>query len=258
MEGRPPAGRADIEESRTVKRFVTRLAALATVGAAVGFVPAANAQGTTPASGTAPAAPAPRAQRICIVNIAKVLRDYSSANYKGQLITEKRQAYVTKVNGLREQLVTIQKQHQTSQIADEKKKFAEQALGVQRQIEDIDRQAQTELTSLSNDTIVQVYQEIKSVIKDIAEANTLDMVLCYPAASKPEDESSPAVAQLMLQTPAMIPFYHRGMDITDVVVKTLNARNPLPAGAKLNPVGGTGVSPAGGTAPPPMPGVTRP
>jgi Skp family chaperone for outer membrane proteins len=229
-----------------VKRFVTRLAALATVGAAVGFVPAAHAQGTGAAN---PATPP--SQRICIVNIAKVLRDYNKANFQGQQITEKRQKYVTEVNGLREKLVEIQKAHQTSQVPEQKKKLAEDALAVQRQVEDIDRKAQAELTQLSNTTIVAVYQEIKTVIKEIAEANGLAMVLCYPAASKPEDESSPQVAQLMLQTPAMIPFYHRGMDITEVVVKTLNARNPAPEIKRPD------VTPTGGTAPPPTPGVTR-
>ena len=123
-----------------MKRFVTRLAALATVGAAVGFVPAANAQPTG-----APAAPAaPRPQRICIVNIAKVLRDYNKANFQGQQITEKRQAYVVQVNALREKLVEINKAHTVSMIPEEKKKLQEQALAIQRQVEDIDRKAQAE------------------------------------------------------------------------------------------------------------------
>jgi Skp family chaperone for outer membrane proteins len=232
-----------------VKRFVTRLAALATVGAAVGFVPTAHAQPAAPPAGGA-AQPAPRAQRICIVNIAKVLRDYNKANFKGQQITEKRQAYVVQVNALREKLAEINKQFTVSMIPDEKKKYQEQALAIQRQVEDIDRKAQAELTQLSNDTIVQVYQEIRTVIKDIAEANNLDMVLCYPAASKQEDEASPQVAQLMLQTPAMIPFYHKGMDITDVVSKTLNGRHPSPP-AKTPEVSATGGM---GTPPPTPPG----
>jgi hypothetical protein len=109
---------------------------------------------------------------------------------------------------------------------------------------------------LSNDTIVRVYQEIKSVIFDIAKTNNLDMVLCYPAATKPEDENSPQVAQLMLQTPALIPFYHSGMDITKYVVDTLNARYPSQK-PEVTPVSGTGGSPAPmgtGNAKPPMPG----
>ncbi len=121
-------------------------------------------------------------------------------------------------------------------------------MAVQRKIDDVDRQAQRELTALSNETIVRVYQEIKGVIYDIAKTNNLDMVLCYPAASKPEDENSPQVAQLMLQTPALIPFYHHGMDITEVVTKTLNARYPSEKAPAIKTTSGTG-SPM-----PPIPG----
>jgi Skp family chaperone for outer membrane proteins len=225
-----------------VKRTFTRLAALATVGTALAWAPAVVAD--PPAGGQ----PTPRPQRICIVNMPKVLKEYDKANFQGHEITQKRQAYVTLVNGKREKLAEINKMFSSSTNPDQKKAFQEQALAVQREIEDIDRKAQTELTQLSNDTIVQVYKEIKGVIADIAKTNNLDMVLAYPAATKPEEENSPQVAQLMLQAPALMPFYHRGMDITDVVVQTLNARYP----SQKPPV--TAVSGTGGTAPPPPPG----
>jgi Skp family chaperone for outer membrane proteins len=223
-----------------VKRFVTRLAALATVGAAVGFVPTANAQ-----PGGA-AAPAPQSQRICIVNIAKVLRDYNKANFQGAEITKKREYYVKQVQAYREKLTQLNKDFQGATNPELKKQIEEQARATQRKIEDIDREAQRELTQLSNDTIVRVYQEIKGVIYDIAKTNSLDMVLCYPAASNEKDENSPQVAQLMLQTPALIPFYHHGMDITKVVTDTLNARYPSPPAPTADTV-----APAGGTAPKP-------
>ena len=191
---------------------------------------------------------APRPQRIVIVNIAKVLRDYDKANFQGAEITKRRQEYVTQVNALREQLAVVQKDFTNAQVPEEKKKHQEKALAIQRKVEDIDREAQLELTKVSNDTIVRVYQEIKGVIADIATTNNLDMVLCYPAASKAEDENSPQVAQLMLQTPAMIPFYHKGMDITEVVVKTLNARYPSAKPTAAAPTPGTGVTPVGGTS----------
>jgi len=194
-----------------------------------------------PAGGTSPAPTQPRPQRIVIVNIAKVLRDYNKANFLGAEITKKREAYVKRVQAYRDQIADVNKRFAASQDPQMKKQLQEEALGIQRKIEDVDREAQRELTGLSNDTIVRVYQEIKGVIFDIAKTNNLDMVLCYPAASKPEDENSPQVAQLMLQTPALIPFYHHGMDITEVVVKTLNARAPgydnvTPAGGKTDPM----------------------
>ena len=43
---------------------------------------------------------------------------------------------------------------------------------------------------------MRVYQEIKGVISDIAKTNNLDMVLCYPAATKPEEENSPKLPNL--------------------------------------------------------------
>ena len=209
-----------------MKRIFTCLAAFLALTAS------ATAQAPAGAPAPAPAA-TPRPQRIVIVNIAKVLRDYKKANTRGADITVKRQAYVTKVNALREQLATVNKEFNMSQVPETKKKLQEQALGIQRQVEDIDREAQLDLTKLSNETIVQVYQEIKGVIADIATTNNLDMVLCYPAASKTEDEATPQVAQLMLQTPAMIPFYHKGMDVTEVVIKTLNGRYPPPEVSKV-------------------------
>jgi Skp family chaperone for outer membrane proteins len=234
-----------------VTRTFTRFAAVATVGMALAFAPAALAQGNTTTGGTAQ----PRSQRIVIVNIAKVLRDYNKANFVGAEITRKRVAYVNQVNGKREKLNELNAQFTKNPDPVQKKQLQEQALGIQREIEDIDRKAQAELTQLSNDTIVKVYQEIKGVIYDIAKTNNLDMVLCYPAASKPEDENSPQVAQLMLQTPALIPFYHSGMDITKVVVDTLNARYQSPPAPPVNTVGGTETPGPMGTAPKaPIPG----
>lgn len=198
-----------------MKKMITSLAVLASSLAL-----------SIPAIAQTPAPAQPRAQRIVIVNIAKVLRDYKKANESGGEITKRRQEYVNQVNALREQLAAINKEFTAAAIPEEKKKLQAKALEVQRRVEDLDREAQMELTKTSNDTIVRVYSEIKGVIADIATTNNLDMVLCYPAASKPEDEASPQVAQLMLQTPAMIPFYHKGMDITEVVIQTLNGRYP--------------------------------
>jgi Skp family chaperone for outer membrane proteins len=235
-----------------VNRIVTRIAALATVGAAVAFGPEAVAQ--APMGGTPAPAQSPRPQRIVIVNIAKVLRDYNKANFQGAEITKKRQFYVNQVQAYRDKLAAINQDFQKATNPDVKKQLQEQALAMQRKVEDIDRQAQQELTQLSNETIVRVYQEIKGVIFDIAKTNNLSMVLCYPAASKPEDENSPQVAQLMLQTPALIPFYHDGMDITEVVIKTLNARYASPGAPAVTPASGT--SATGGPPAGPMGTVT--
>ena len=223
-----------------MKRNFTRFAALAAFSTVLAFGSSAEAQ--APAGGTPPQPTAPRSQRIMIVNIAKVLRDYNKANFEGAEITRKRQAYLVQVQGLRDELNAVNQEFARAANPELKKQLQEKALGIQRRVEDIDRKAQAELTQLSNDTIVRVYKEIKGVIFDIAKTNNLDMVLCYPAASKEEDDNSPQVAQLMLQTPALIPFYHSQMDITHVVVETLNKRHPSARPPAVTTAGATGAT----------------
>jgi Skp family chaperone for outer membrane proteins len=218
---------------KSTLRYVTALAALAGIGL---FDSQASAQ--NPAPGTPPVSqPQPTRPRIALVNIAKVLREFNKANADGQAITKKRQYYVDQVKPLREKLAALSKAIQATQIPAEKERLQKEALNVNRMIEDLDAEAQRVLGEMTDKTIVDVYSSIKTTINDIAVANNLDLVMCYPDASNPEDEKKPAIAQIKLQTPALIPFYHRGMDISDVVVKTLNLRHPAPA---ITPVGGMG------------------
>ena len=173
----------------------TKFKALAALAVGVALVGVSQAQ-TPPAKPADPAPAAARPQRVVVVNIAKVLREYTKANYEGQNITKRRQFWVTKITPLQEKLKAANAEFSKAATVDLKKKAQEDALAIQRQIEDLDRQAQEELTKMSNDTISNVYKEIRHVIAEMAKANQLDLVLCYPGASKPEDESSPVVARL--------------------------------------------------------------
>lgn len=222
---------------RTLKVWMA-LSAIAGFGI---FGSQAEAQGPAPGAANPPSAsPQPSRPRIALVNIAKVLREFNKANADGQTITKKRQEYVDKVKPLRDKLAALSKSMQTTPNLTEKERLQKEAVAVNRMIEDLDQEAQRVLGELTDKTIVDVYQSIKTTINDIAVANNLDLVMCYPDASSPEDEKKPALAQIKLQTPALIPFYHRGMDITDVVVVTLNRRHPS---AGIVPVGGTAPAP---------------
>ncbi len=225
--------RGVVKVKRTFK-YMTALAAFAGIGF---FGSLAEAQ-MPPATGSPPASqPQPSRPRIALVNIAKVLREFNKANADGQAITKKRQEYVSKVGPLREKLAAKSKELQLTQDPQRKEQLQKEAVAINRMIEDLDREAQQVLGEMTDKTIVDVYQNIKTTINDIAVANNLDLVMCYPDASNPEDEKKPAIAQIKLQTPALIPFYHRGMDITDVVVVTLNRRHPAPP---IVPVSGMG------------------
>src|SRR5207245_1539916 len=122
-------------------------------------------------------------------------------------------------------------------------------LELQRKIEDVDREAQKVLTEMANSTVVRVYNEIKGVVDAIAVANSLEMVLIYPDATTPGDENSAIVAQMKLQTPALMPLYfHPNLDITKYVVNALNERYPSPPVTPTTPNGN--LQPTGATTPP--------
>jgi Skp family chaperone for outer membrane proteins len=162
------------------------------------------------------------------VNIAKILKDYDKANAMGKQISELRQGYLTKVNDLRMQLSEKNKMLPTISDSAKKEALDKEMRAITRQIEDIDQQAQKTLGEMSNNTVVTVYKEIKETITAIAEANGLELVMAYPDASEQKDMDSPVVAQIKLQTPALMPFYHKNIDITKYVVDTLNQRYPAP------------------------------
>jgi len=202
----------------------------------------------TDAQAQAPAAAAASGSKIRLVNIAKVLRNYAKANVMGKEITEIRAVLVQKMTKLRADIETKRAEMVKTATPQAKKEEMERDItAIQRQIQDLDREAQKQLGSMSNDTIVKVYKDIKDVIERIAVANSLELILCYPDASLPAEENTAAVAQLKLQTPAAMPFYHRGLDITDFVIDALNKANPVAAA----PTGDGAVQPVGG-APAPM------
>ncbi len=165
--------------------------------------------------------------RIAYVNIPKVLRHFERANAEGAKISQQREAYVNQVKTERAALENLTDQYQATDDEQILKTLQEQALATQKRIEAIDKEAQQQLTERSNGTIVEVYTQIRSVIEALAKDRGLDVIEAFPAPTVPEEERSPQVAQLMLQSPALMPFYvKRELDLTDEVIERLNKKYP--------------------------------
>jgi Skp family chaperone for outer membrane proteins len=189
----------------------------------------------------------PYRPKMALVNIAKVLKDYEKANAMGKQISELRKGYLDRVDAYRKQMTDMNKEMMKTPDISAKEKIQSEMTAIQRKIEDIDREAQAKLGEMSNNTVVSVYKEIKETIAAIAESNGLELVLAYPDASEAKDMDSPVVAQLKLQTPALMPFYHKNLDITSYVIQTLNQRYPAPKAVggttpdnSIKPVSGSG------------------
>jgi Skp family chaperone for outer membrane proteins len=165
--------------------------------------------------------------KIGYVNVAKVLRDFNSANAAGAKITKRRQEFVEQVNEKRDAVAKLTKELDEAKDDEAKRGLKRKIEAIESEMKKVDAEAQKELTETSNDTIVLVYHQIKTVIRELAEDRGLDVVECFPAASRLEDDNLPQVAQLMLQTPALVPFYVREeFDVTQDVIDRLNKKYP--------------------------------
>lgn len=167
--------------------------------------------------------------KIAVFNIAKVLRQFNQANQQGKEIAKKRQVYLDQINNYRNQISEQNKKLAATVDQKQKDAIQEQIYTMNQEIDKLDRNASKVLSEMSNETIVNVYKQIQGLVKDVADLNGFELILAYPDASDEKEKNTPIVAQLMLQTPALMPFYvNSSLDITDYVISNLNKRYPAP------------------------------
>jgi Skp family chaperone for outer membrane proteins len=168
-----------------------------------------------------------RAPRIGYVNAPKVLRDFRRANQEGQKVTQRREEYVNRAKEERATLQHLTDQYNATDDGQLRKALQEKALATQRRIEAIDKEAKEKVTEMSDKAIVEMYEQIRVVIAEMAKDRDLDVVEVFPSATRPAEDRKPEVANLMLQTPALMPFYLKPeFDLTDEVIERLNKKYP--------------------------------
>jgi Skp family chaperone for outer membrane proteins len=198
-----------------------KAAALFAIGVLVGW--AVPGQEASKANETRKLSP----PKIGYVNVAKVLADFKSANEAGAKITKRREELTVKISEKRDAAAKLTTEHNETRDDETRRALKGRIDAIESEIKEVDAEAQKELTDMSYATIVLVYEQIKTVIRDLAEDRGLDLVEVFPAAHKPQDEKSPQVAQLMLQTPALMPFYLRSeFDLTQDVIDRVNKKYP--------------------------------
>ncbi|MFO0800248.1 MAG: OmpH family outer membrane protein [Gemmataceae bacterium] len=245
-----------------MKRVYVYLSALVGLGGAIFLAGAGRAQ--------QPGAPAPAPQggrpTVAVFNMAAVMRDYGKAKWQVYQLSEERKGMSKDLVQWRADYIKLQQSMQTAPDPAVKDQYGKQMVELARRIEDKSRDVDKVLNEKASGIISGLYDDIKLVVDKTAEMNGYHLVLAYPDAVTEDEKKNPYLKELKLKPPACQPFFvHPQVDLTGVVVQTLNKWNPapaVPAGAEIpaGPPGAPGPQPGaapGGPVPmgaPPVPG----
>jgi Skp family chaperone for outer membrane proteins len=172
---------------------------------------------------------APTRPTVAVFNMAAVMRDYGKAQYQVYMLNKKRNELSADLVKWRSEYIKLQQDVQQQQVPDLRDKMAKQMLELARKIEDRDREVNKVLNDDATAIISQLYDDIKTVVDKTAEMNGYHIVFAYPDAVGPEEAKNPMIKELKLKPPAAHPFFvAKQVDVTGVVIQTLNAWYPSP------------------------------
>ncbi len=203
--------------------------------------------GAAPPPAGAPAPAATARPTIAVFNMAAVMRDYGKAQYQVYTLNKERSDLSADLVKWRGEYIKLQQEIQVQQVAALKEKMSKELFDLAHKIETKDREVTKILNDKATAIISQLYDDIKLVVDKTAEMNGYHIVFAYPDAVSPEEMKNPMIKELKLKPPAAQPFYvAKQVDVTGVVVQTLNAWYPSPPVPKENPTpapGTTGLPP---------------
>ncbi|MGL4423533.1 MAG: OmpH family outer membrane protein, partial [Gemmataceae bacterium] len=247
-QARTEPGHASWQRRPIVLRIVKGMMAVAVVAAS--FAPAmAQAPGASAAPGTA-AAPAP-SRGVAVFNVAKVMKEYTKWQFFAATMNKVRTSRAGELAAIRNQVLELEGKARVETVQANKTAIEQQLVGLQRTFEDKERTIRKEIDEQSAVHLKTLFNEIRTVVDAVAKTNSFDLVLAYPDALTQEEINSPLYFDLKMRPPAAMPFYvSPNIDITNVVVQTLNKNFPAPGPIDAST---PGVTPTGGTTPPANP-----
>ncbi len=202
-----------------------------------------------PVTADAPATTTPAAtgRGVAVFNVPKVMREYQKWQYFAAEVNKERTEKAAMLAKKQNEGIDLQNKIKTEVSKQKQEEMSQQLIVLQRQLQDMEQQARKEIDEKSMTHLRTLFGELRTVVDAVAKTNGFDLVLAYPDASTEEEKASPVYLEMKLRTPAAMPFYvSPNIDITAVVIQTLNKNFPAPG--PVSPV-----TPAGATAPVPTP-----
>ena len=179
--------------------------------------------------------------RIGFVNLHEVLKNYQKYTNLRDSLKAQDEQYVTtlKVKQARlDQLANELKEKNTT--PQRKEQIEQEAKQIQFDMQNIKTDAQKKLVKYHDDNVAQIYREVDQVVKEVAKANGLDIVMRYNE-DWGEDYHSPAKVVGRMSLPYFPMYYDPSLEITGTVRETLNKRYAaVGAGSGVVPAGASG------------------
>ena len=163
--------------------------------------------------------------RVGLVNLTYVIKNYGKYQQFQHEMKESVATFQARDRKLRAQAEKLTKGKDNSPIIPAKSEDVQEKLKkIQREIEDNSAKARKVLGKKGDEEMKMVYMDLEEATKRYAEAHDLDLVMHYnDATTKEECYSVPNISR-KLQSGALMPLYAApGMDISEELVKILNA-----------------------------------
>jgi Skp family chaperone for outer membrane proteins len=176
---------------------------------------------TTPAAG----APEKKGDRIALLNLAHVLRNYEKFKNYQEEMKKAVDPYQKKDQDIQKKGEAIAKQLQIKGITDaQKEKYEKDLTELKRELEDNKKEFQKNINKKQGQQLVILYSDIRTVAERYAQAHGFDIVLQFNDATEGSEYWSEANVARKMQTGPMLPLYYKaGMDISNDVLNNLNA-----------------------------------
>lgn len=164
-------------------------------------------------------------QRTGYFNMAKVMREYKKAKTAVARLNVRKDRMVANIVGMRAMHAELQATVQRTADPRRKDELTSGLIVLGRQIEDTDREVHKILNNSAGIIIVEIHDEMRQTVAEVAREHNLVAVLAYPDAVTPEEAENPMLKELRLKPPAAHPFYlDPSIDYTNEILRRLNEK----------------------------------
>jgi Skp family chaperone for outer membrane proteins len=206
-----------------VKRTVAIVAGVVTLGLALYVGSRLTAD---PGGAVAPT------MKVRMVNLQYVIKNYKRTEALRAEHTELFKQYDAEIKKTKDELDGRTRQLQDPKFADSKDAIEKEIKRLQRLMQEKTDDARAALDKKQGEMIVLVYKEVEEAVKKYASLAGLEMVLHYnDAVAESDRNSAPNVARKISQSACMPMYMATGMDISQDIVNTLNAKYPATTAA---------------------------